>query len=98
MTEQLTKQFADALDLVSKAKNAMINVIISAVQESDNNEVEYLEICSTARNSYTENRTIKYNEEGNLCMFDDYDNELCLIEDLTANDLYDICLNIGLKK
>jgi hypothetical protein len=94
MTEQLTKQFADALDLVSKAKDAMINAIISAVKESDNNEVEYVEICSNYRKSYTENRTIKYNEESNLCMFDDYDNELCLIKDLTANDLYDICLNI----
>ena len=92
MTEQLTKQFAEALDLVSKANDAMINAIISAVKESDNNEVEYVETCSKG---YTENRTIKYNEEGNLCMFDDYDNELCLIEDLTANDLYDICLNLN---
>jgi hypothetical protein len=43
---------------------------------------------------YTEIRTIKFNEEGELVMFDDCDNELVAIEDLSADDLHDICVNM----
>lgn len=95
MTEQLTKQIGDALNLLAQANNAMINAIIAAVKESEDGCIDYVEICSCGiGSSYDENRTIKFNEDGNLCMFDDYDNEIGKIEDLTTNELYDICLKI----
>ena len=93
MTEQLTKQIGDALNLLAQANNAMINAIIAAVKESEDGCIDYT-LSSPIDANYDENRTIKYNEDGNLCMFDDYDNEVGIIEDLTANELYDICLKI----
>ena len=70
-----------ALELLSQANVAMITAIETAVKESETEEVKYNE------------RTIKYNDYGELVMVDDYDYETD-IDDLTANDLYDICLQL----
>ena len=80
-----------ALEMLSKANAAMIEAISAAVNESENEEVNY-----TESNKYDggEERTIKYNENGELMMFDDCDNELVAIDDLSADDLYDICLQL----
>lgn len=97
MTKNLTKQIGEALNLLSQANDAMINAIIAAIKESEDGAIDYVETCSCGiGSSYDENRTIKYNEDGNLCMFDDYDNEIGIIEDLSANELYDICIKIKL--
>ena len=97
MTEKLAKQIGDALNLLSQANDAMINAIIAAVKESEDGEIDYVETCSCGiDSSYDENRTIKYDDDGNLCVFDDYDNLMIgLIEDLSANELYDICVKIS---
>lgn len=96
MTEKLAKQIGDALNLLSQANDAMINAIIAAVKESEDGEIDYVETCSCGiDSSYDENRTIKYDDDGDLCMFDDYDNQIGLIEDLSANELYDICVKIS---
>ena len=96
MTEKLRKQIGDALNLLSQANDAMINAIIAAVKESEDGEIDYVETCSCGIDSgYDENRTIKYDDDGDLCMFDDYDNQIGLIEDLSANELYDICVKIS---
>ena len=70
-----------ALELLSQANVAMITAIETAVKESETEEVKYNE------------RTIKYNEYGELVMVDDYDYETN-IDDLSADDLYDICLQL----
>ena len=80
-----------ALEMLSKANAAMIEAISAAVNESENEEVNY-----TESNKYDggEERTIKYNKDGELMMFDDCGNELVAIDDLSADDLYDICLQL----
>lgn len=96
MTKKLTKQIGDALNLLSQANDAMINAIIAVVKNSEDGEIDYTETCSCGIDSgYDVCRTIKYNEDGNLCVFDDYDNQIGLVEDLSANELYDICLKIS---
>jgi len=79
-----------ALEMLSKANVAMIDAISAAVNESENEEVIYTESDKYDR----EERTIKYNENGELMMYDDCDNELVAIDDLSADDLYDICLEL----
>ena len=93
MTEKLTNQIGDALNLLSQANEAMINAIIAAVKE-DGSSVSVEETIDE-NCGYTELRFIRFNEDGDLCMFDDADNELYLIEDLSADQLYDICLKIS---
>ena len=93
MTEKLTKQIGDALNLLSQANEAMINAIIAAVKE-DGSSVSVEETIDESC-GYTELRFIRFNEDGDLCMFDDADNELYLIEDLSADQLYDICVKIS---
>lgn len=80
-----------ALEMLSKANVAMIEAISAAVNESENEEVNY-----TESNKYDggEKRTIKYNKDGELMMFDDCDIELVAIDDLSADDLHDICLQL----
>lgn len=46
MTEELTKQIGEALNLHSQANDAMINAIIAAVKESEDEEIDYVETCS----------------------------------------------------
>jgi hypothetical protein len=81
-----------ALEMLSKANVAMIEAISAAVNESENEEVIYTE---SDKYDGGEVRFIKYNENGELMMFDDCDNELVAIDDLSADDLYDICLQIA---
>ena len=80
-----------ALEILSKANVAMVEAIGAAVNESENEEVKYTE---SGKYDGGEERTIKYNENGELMMFDDCDNELVAIDDLSADDLYDICLEL----
>ena len=99
MKRELSKvaesKVANALQLLSNANNAMIEAITQAVNDSEDKEMSYEENVETYNNcGYTETRTIKFNEEGELVMFDDCDNELVAIEDLSADDLYDICVNM----
>ena len=99
MKRELSKvaesKVANALELLSNANNAMIEAITQAVNDSDTKEVSYEENVDKYSNcGYTETRTIKFNEEGELVMFDDCSNELVAIEDLSADDLYDICVNM----
>jgi hypothetical protein len=81
------KQTEDALNMLSKASSAMIAAVATAVNESESKEVAYVECFPL----YTEDRVIKYNEDGDLVMFDEYDNELVPIDHLSADDLQDIC-------
>ena len=81
-----------ALEILSKANVAMIEAISAAVNESENEEINYTE---SDKYDGGEERTIKYNEDGELMMYDDCDNELVAIDDLSADDLYDICLELA---
>lgn len=69
-----------ALELLSQANVAMITAIETAVKESETEEVKYNE------------RTIKYNDYGELVMDDEYETN---IDDLSADVLYDICLELA---
>ena len=90
MTEKITKEIGEALNLLSQANDAMINAIISAVKEKGSVPLE-----EVMDGGYTEQRFIRYNDDGDLCLFDDADNELYQIEDLSADQLYDICIKIS---
>lgn len=88
---QSQNKLQTALEMLSKANVAMIEAISAAVNESENEQVIYTE---SDKYDGGEERTIKYNENGELMMFDDCDNELVSIDDLSADDLYDICLEL----
>lgn len=88
---QSQNKLQTALEMLSKANIAMIEAISAAVSESENEQVIYTE---SDKYDGGEERTIKYNENGELMMFDDCDNELVSIDDLSADDLYDICLGL----
>ena len=88
---QSQNKLQTALEMLSKANIAMIEAISAAVNESENEQVIYTE---SDKYDGGEERTIKYNENGELMMFDDCDNELVSIDDLSADDLYDICLGL----
>lgn len=99
MKRELSKvaesKVANALELLSNANNAMIEAITQAVNDSKDKEMSYEENIGKYSNcGYAETRTIKFNEEGELVMFDDCDNELATIGDLSADDLYDICVKM----
>lgn len=91
-TTQSKNKLQTALEMLSKANVAMIEAISAAVSESENEQVNYTE---SSKYDSGEERTIKYNENGELMMFDDCDNELVSIDDLSADDLYDICLELS---
>lgn len=90
-TTQSKNKLQTALEMLSRANIAMIEAISAAVSESENEQVNYTE---SSKYDSGEERTIKYNENGELMMFDDCDNELVSIDDLSADDLYDICLGL----
>lgn len=99
MKRELSKvaqsKVANALQLLSNANDAMIEAIMQAVNDNEDKEMSYEENIDKYSNcGYTETRTIKFNEDGELVMFDDCDNELVAIEDLSADDLYDICVKM----
>ena len=99
MERELSKvaesKVANALELLSNANNAMIEAITQAVNDSEDKEMSYDENIDKYSNcGYAETRTIKFNEDGELVMFDDCDNELTSIEDLSADDLCDICVKM----
>ena len=86
---------SNALQLLSNANDAMIEAIKQAVNDSEDKEMSYEENIDKYSNcGYAETRTIKFNEEGELVMFDDCDNELVAIKNLSADDLNDICVNM----
>ena len=99
MKRELSKvaesKVAYALELLSEANNAMIEAIMQAVNDSEDKEMSYDENIDNYSNcGYAETRTIKFNEDGELVMFDDCGNELVTIGDLSADDLYDICVKM----
>ena len=100
MKRELSKvaesKVSNALELLSNAKNAMIEAINQAVNDSEDKEMSYDENIDKYSNcGYAETRTIKFNEEGELVMYDDCDNELLVgIKEFSADDFYDICVNM----
>lgn len=94
MKKELNKvtqsKVANALQLLSNANDAMIEAIMQAVNDNEDKEISY----EDSNYGYTETCYIKFNEEGELFMFDDYDNELVAIKNLSADDLYDICIKM----
>ena len=68
---QSQNKLQTALEMLSKANVAMIEAISAAVNESENEQVIYTE---SDKYDGGEERTIKYNENGELMMFDDCDN------------------------
>ena len=62
-----TNKIKTAFEILSKANVAMIEAIIAAVNESENEEVNYTE---SDKYDGGEERTIKYNENGELMMYD----------------------------
>jgi len=70
-------------NIVQQAKSLMIETINEAIKDNGG-EIKWYE-----KNG--EERFIKPNENGNIAMFDDFYNELVLIEDLSIDELYDIC-------
>jgi hypothetical protein len=99
MKRELSKvaesKVTNALELLSNANNAMIEAITQAVNDNKDKEMSYDENVDKYSNcGYTETRTIKFNEEGELVMFDDCDNELVAIGHLSADDLHDICVKM----
>ena len=85
---------SNALELLSRANNAMIEAITQAVNDSEDKEMSYDENIEYSNCGYAETRTIKFNEEGKLVMLDDCDHELTAIDDLSANDLLNICVKM----
>ena len=93
MSNELTGKFANALNLVSQANSAMIEAIEDAVRENEDGDVSYYETIDDSC-GYEEDRYIRYNDDGDICVFDEDDNELYHLEDLTANELFDICAKL----
>ena len=93
MKKNVSNEIVSALNnLLAQANNAMINAIISVVQE--NGDATYEETIDDTC-GYTELRFIRYNEDGDLCVFNENGNELYYIEDMSADQLYDICVKIS---
>ena len=94
MKEEVRNKIANALNALSQANNAMIESIQLAVKESEDNEIT---ITKTIDEScgYVEDYTIEYNEDGDLCMFNEKDYELYHIEDCSAAELHEICIKIS---
>ena len=85
MTKELKEQICDALNLHLRANEAMTNAIIAAVKKRETID----EDCG-----YTELRFIRFTENGNLCVFDDENHELYLVEDLSSDHLKNICVKM----
>lgn len=84
MVDELIRE---GFDLLQRAKIAMLTAIAEKViKDGVFVYADYVE---------PENRHVKYDEDGNLSMCDEYDNVILRIEDLNASDLYDICCQIG---
>ncbi len=77
----------EGFEHLSKANIAMLNAIVNEVKEKG--VVVYEDYVEP------EKRYIKYNEDGDLAMCDECDNSLVLVEDLSADDLYGICIQIA---
>ena len=82
--------FANAFNLLSQAKEEMINGIIKIVDEEG--LVSYNELVDE-HNGYSEDRYIRYNENGDLCVFNENGEELYHLNDLSIDELYSICNN-----
>lgn len=82
-----------ALTMLAEANNAMINAIIEKVQENGG-EIDF-ETTIDESCAYTETMLISTNENGEYCIFNENGYVVEHLEDLTANELYDICLKIA---
>ena len=93
MNQKVNSKVIESLTMLADANAAMYDAIMTAVHESDNGIVTFIE-NENGKYDTGEERFIKYNEDGELMMFDNYDNELVAINDLSADDLYDICIQL----
>lgn len=91
MNNEVTNKIANALNLLAQANDAMIEAIQAAVL--DEGEVSYEETIDESC-GYTETRYIGGDEDDDFAIFDENGNTIGKLEDLTANELYDICVKI----
>ena len=87
MKENWSKRVADVLEKVSQANSAMIDIIKEAVDEKG--EVSY-EVVVNGTFDIRETRTVALNDDGEYMVFDENDDEVQALEDLSADDLFNI--------
>lgn len=87
MKEDWEKRVAEVLEKVSQANSAMIDIIKEAVDEKG--EVPY-EVVVNGTFDIRETRTVALNDDGEYMVFDENDNEVQALEDLSADDLFNI--------
>ena len=81
------KRVADVLEKVSQANSAMIDIIKEAVDEKG--KVSY-EVVVNGMFDIRETRTVGLNDDGEYMVFDENDDEVQALEDLSADDLFNI--------
>ena len=84
-SKNLESKIGYALDILSIANDAMIEVIQEATYE--NGDKLYYSVNG-------EKRYIGGNEDDDWCIFDENGDEIAHLEDLSADELYEICINI----
>lgn len=89
MSNEVLDKTMAALNLVSEANNAMIEAITMAVKEEE--EISYV---VTDENDMSEEYTISENEDGVLMAYDSEGWDYKAIEDMSADELFNICANI----
>ena len=87
MKENWEKRVADVLEKVSQANSAMIDIIKEAVDEKG--EASY-EVVVNGTFDIRETRTVALNDDGEYMVFDENDDEVQALEDLSADDLFNI--------
>lgn len=87
MKENWSKRVAEVLEKVSQANSAMIDIIKEAVDEKG--EVSY-EVVVNGTFDIRETRTVGLNDDGEYMVFDENDDEVQALEDLSADDLFNI--------
>ena len=87
MKENWSKRVAEVLEKVSQANSAMIDIIKEAVDEKG--EVSY-EVVVNGTFDIRETRTVCLNDDGEYMVFDENDDEVQALEDLSADDLFNI--------
>ena len=87
MKENWEKRVAEVLEKVSQANSAMIDIIKEAVDEKG--EV-YYEVVVNGTFDIRETRTVGLNDDGEYMVFDENDDEVQALEDLSADDLFNI--------
>lgn len=91
MSEIVQEKMINALNMVAQANSAMIDAIETAVNE--NEEVSYIVRDENNEDLYEE-YTISVNEDGVLMAYDSEGWDYKPVEDMTANELFNICVCI----